>query len=61
MDRREFVHTMAGAGLAIACTPSARSLHAARIGKVGLQLYTVREQMKADFEGTIAHVAQIGY
>jgi sugar phosphate isomerase/epimerase len=61
MDRREFVHTMAGAGLAIACTPSARSLHAARIGKVGLQLYTVRDQMKADFEGTIAHVAQIGY
>lgn len=61
MDRREFVQTMAGAGLAIACTPSARALHATRIGKVGLQLYTVRDQMKADFEGTLAHVAQIGY
>ncbi len=61
MDRREFVQTMAGAGLAIACTPSARTLHATRIGKVGLQLYTVRDQMKADFEGTLAHVAQIGY
>ncbi|HTW57187.1 MAG TPA: sugar phosphate isomerase/epimerase [Terriglobales bacterium] len=32
-----------------------------KIGKVGLQLYTVRDQMKADFDGTIAKVAAIGY
>jgi len=31
------------------------------IDRVGLQLYTVRDQMKQDFDGTIAQVAQIGY
>ncbi|HEY3221890.1 MAG TPA: sugar phosphate isomerase/epimerase [Gemmatimonadales bacterium] len=61
MDRREFVQTMAGAGLAIACTGIRRTPHVARLDKVGLQLYTVRDQMEADFEGTLAHVAEIGY
>ena len=28
---------------------------------ISLQLYTVRDKMKADFEGTLARVAQIGY
>jgi sugar phosphate isomerase/epimerase len=32
-----------------------------RIEKVGLQLYTVRDLMKADFDATIAKVASIGY
>jgi sugar phosphate isomerase/epimerase len=32
-----------------------------RIQRVGLQLYTVRDLMKKDFDGTLAHVAQIGY
>lgn len=31
------------------------------ISRVGLQLYTVRKEMKSDFEGTIAQVAKIGY
>jgi sugar phosphate isomerase/epimerase len=38
-----------------------RTARSARLAKVGLQLYTVRDQMKADVEGTLAHVAQIGY
>lgn len=29
--------------------------------KVGLQLYTVREEMEADFEGTLKRVAELGY
>src|SRR5258708_21460139 len=29
--------------------------------RVGLQLYTVRDLMKTDFEGTIGKVAQTGY
>jgi sugar phosphate isomerase/epimerase len=61
MDRREFMQTMAGAGLAIACTGVRRTPHTARIDKIGIQLYTVRDQMKADFEGTLAHIAEIGY
>src|SRR5579863_9799751 len=32
-----------------------------KIDKVGLQLYTVRDLMKGDFDGTIAKVARIGY
>jgi sugar phosphate isomerase/epimerase len=32
-----------------------------RIPKVGLQLYTVRDLLKADFEGTLKKVAAIGY
>lgn len=32
-----------------------------KINKVGVQLYTVRDLMKDDFEGTIAKVAQVGY
>jgi sugar phosphate isomerase/epimerase len=32
-----------------------------RIERVGLQLYTVRDLMKADMPGTIARVAEIGY
>jgi len=31
------------------------------LDKIGLQLYTVRDQMKLDFESTIARVAQAGY
>ena len=33
----------------------------ARIRPIGLQLYTVRDAMKADLPGTLARVAQIGY
>lgn len=31
------------------------------IGPPGLQLYTVRQEMARDFEGTLARVAEIGY
>src|SRR4051812_47647648 len=62
MNRRRFLET--------ATTVSAATLLTSRLGwaasehkidKVGVQLYTVRDQMKADFDGTIAKVAQIGY
>ena len=32
-----------------------------RLDKIGLQLYTVRELLKEDFEGTLSAVADIGY
>ena len=61
-DRRSFLQTFGGIVIG-ACMPNAlRTTHdARRLDKVGLQLYTVRDQMKADFEGTLAHVAEIGY
>ncbi|MDA7683825.1 sugar phosphate isomerase/epimerase [bacterium] len=32
-----------------------------RIERLGLQLYTMREEMDDDFEGTLARVAELGY
>ena len=62
IERREFVKTLAAAGVAIAVPHARRTTHdARRLDKIGIQLYTVRDQMKADFEGTLAHVAEIGY
>jgi sugar phosphate isomerase/epimerase len=62
LNRRSF--------LKVAGTATAASLFSTRLSwaagehkikKVGVQLYTVRDLMKNDFEGTIAKVAQIGY
>jgi sugar phosphate isomerase/epimerase len=62
MNRRSFLETTATVAAATLLTRRfgwAASEH--KINKIGVQLYTVRDQMKADFEGTIAKVAQIGY
>ena len=59
MNRRTFIGTSVAATLA-ASRPS-WSAESPRIKSVGLQLYTVRDLMKKDFEGTVAKVAQIGY
>ena len=59
--RREFIGTMTGLGVAALMPGALRTAHSARLEKIGLQLYTVRDQMKADFEGTIARVAEVGY
>jgi sugar phosphate isomerase/epimerase len=62
MNRRTFLET--------ASTVTAATLLTSRLGwaagdhkinKVGVQLYTVRDLMKDDFDGTIAKVGQIGY
>src|ERR1700682_809546 len=60
MDRRTFLQTSIAAATVAASSPvwAAEGHH---IERVGLQLYTVRDLMKKDFEGTIAKVAQIGY
>lgn len=62
MSRRRFLQTTSIAGAATLLT-SRFSWAAAehKINKVGVQLYTVRDLMKQDFEGTIARVAAIGY
>lgn len=70
-DRREFL-ALTGAALASGLLPrgltgtswvAGRGSWGAvdRISKIGLQLYTVRDLMKGDFDGTIAQVARIGY
>jgi sugar phosphate isomerase/epimerase len=60
MNRRTFIGSSIAATLATAAKPSwAAATHS--IDRVGLQLYTVRDAMKTDFEGTIAKVAATGY
>src|SRR4029077_18560808 len=60
MDRREFVHSLsmslAGASLAARMSPPATKLN-----RVGLELYSVRDAMKADPERTLAAVRAICY
>jgi sugar phosphate isomerase/epimerase len=62
VDRREFVRTAAAvtAALTVPYSPfPGRSV--TRIPKIGLQLYTLRDKMKADVAGTLATVAETGY
>ncbi|HEX7051851.1 MAG TPA: sugar phosphate isomerase/epimerase [Longimicrobiales bacterium] len=40
---------------------AARAVHADRLGAIGIQLYTVRDLMARDVEGTLAALARIGY
>jgi sugar phosphate isomerase/epimerase len=51
----------AAVGVASGCGSSSPADPRRRLSRVGLQLYTVRDQMKADLPGTLANVAAIGY
>jgi len=55
IDRRTFIIAMSTAAV------TGVRLHAKKIDRVGMQLYTVRADMEKDFEGTLAKVAAIGY
>jgi sugar phosphate isomerase/epimerase len=55
IDRRVFLGT-----LGAACAAGMR-LDAAKMNRIGMQLYTVRNELEKDFEGTLATVAAIGY
>lgn len=63
--RRNFLATLGFAtfgiakGNAFACSP--QLVPGRKLEKVGLQLYTVRDLMKADLPGTLAQVASLGY
>jgi len=61
MNRRSFLKAAGTATAATLFTPRFSWAAEHKINKVGVQLYTVRDLMKDDFDGTIAKVAQIGY
>ncbi|MBX3278494.1 MAG: sugar phosphate isomerase/epimerase [Acidobacteria bacterium] len=42
-------------------TPTPVSEGTNSLGSIGVQLYTVREEMKKDFEGTLEKIAALGY
>jgi sugar phosphate isomerase/epimerase len=60
MNRRTFLESSLAAG-ALASLPMKTFGATRQIEKVGVQLYTVRDLMKTDFDGTLARVAKIGY
>ena len=63
INRRDFIKgTAAGAATIAAAADLTRSVFANPYGKpIGLQLYTVREQLEKDVPGTLKKVAAIGY
>jgi len=62
LDRRSFLGTLAaGLAAAPAIGRAAAAAARARIDAVGVQLYSVRDAMGKDFEGTLAKLAAIGY
>jgi sugar phosphate isomerase/epimerase len=60
MNRRSFLHTVT-ASMAGAALVRQRPLAAARLDRIGLELYAVRDAMKQDPERTLAAVRAIGY
>ena len=67
-DRRQFLKTVGAAGAAaLASAGSACRKSGALAGgtdsieTIGVQLYTVRQAMAEDFEGTLSRIAEIGY
>jgi len=60
MNRRKFLQTSAATGI-LTSLPFRALAAEHRIERIGLQLYTVRNAMKSDVEGTIARVAKVGY
>ncbi|HAR90580.1 MAG TPA: hypothetical protein DCR45_06350, partial [Gammaproteobacteria bacterium] len=60
LGRRQFL----GNGLVLAAgslLPPLSLAQARRVERVGLQLYTLRNELSQDFEGTLAKVAELGY
>ena len=66
ISRRDFLRVAAGTAV-VAGASGALGTRAAgaagRVprGRIGIQLYSLRDQMQSDFEGTLAAVAEIGY
>src|SRR5207249_253605 len=64
-DRRDFIKALGAAAVGPTLWPLAPSpYHRApsrKLDRVGLQLYTVRQAMEHDMEGTLAKVAEAGY
>ena len=63
MKRRDFIcNATAGLAGAAICSQLPKSLFASPYGKpIGLQLYTLRDQLEKDVPGTIKQLAAIGY
>jgi sugar phosphate isomerase/epimerase len=61
MNRRTFIESSVAAAMLSSASGPLWAADRHHIDRIGLQLYTVRNLMKQDFDGTIAAVAKIGY
>src|SRR5256885_7274124 len=65
MKRREFVKAvgLAAVGAQVGCASSGagRAVGERKLKKVGIQLYTLRDDARRDLEGTLVNIAQTGY
>lgn len=63
MNRRQFVQTAGCASIAFGLSPKliAGALETPFLPTMGLQLWTVRNQLENDLEGTMKSIAQAGY
>src|SRR5881394_2256077 len=65
MNRRNFLATLGlvAAAPQLACAPRTVSLTPGgrRLRRVGIQLYTLRDDARRDLEGTLVNIAQTGY
>lgn len=59
-SRRQFL-LQTGALGAASMIPSLSLAQGRRVERIGIQLYTLRREMAADFEGTLARVAELGF
>lgn len=65
ITRRDFLATVGAMAATAACRRAAAAGTTVEIkrklGPIGIQLYTVRGQMRADMPGTLAQIAKIGF
>lgn len=62
MNRRTFLGALSGvAAASMAGRNLARAADPHRISPIGIQLYTVRDLLHRDYDGTLAQLAAIGY
>lgn len=61
LNRRSFLQTSAFAGTALLLSPSIFASNKISKKNVGIQLYSVRDDMKKDPLGTLKKVAEMGY
>ena len=64
ISRRSFLSAVRlgfAGGVCLSSSAFGATLPGKRLNRIGLQLYTVRNEMKADFSGTLQKVAATGY
>ena len=61
LNRRSFLQTSALAGTALLLSDSLLANYKAKQKNIGIQLYSVRDEMKKDPLGTLKKVAEMGY